>query len=94
MSKFWGEIDRLAKEAGERLGIKKSEFNSIENNRTGFESDTSYTIMQLRNRVHEQDIEIMGLNREIRDNKLAREMNPAVQDAWDKYQTLLKLTKK
>jgi len=39
------------------------------------------------------DVEKNALHQELEDLRL-RDKNPAVKDAWDKYQTILELTRK
>lgn len=88
---FWKTLNKIANTTDRVL--HKVEFNSKDHFDSPFETDTVYTIMTLRNENHDKDIEIMKLRFELMDNENARNKNPAVKDAWDKYQMLLKLAK-
>jgi len=59
-----------------------------------FKEDSAYSIMQLRNRVHELEIELGWYKEELRDDASLQASNVAVKDAWDQYQIVLKLAKK
>jgi len=54
-------------------------------------------ILELRQKVHEQDLLIDELKREIIEikfmDKLLRKENPALQDAWEQYQIVLQLVR-
>jgi len=51
------------------------------------------SILRLRNKVHDQDIELMALRFELEDNKRLQQENKSVKNAWEQYQIVLKLAK-
>jgi len=86
-SKFNEKLKNLARNAGWRLGI----LDKLE--RHDFRLDQTSEIIRLRNKVHDMDIEISYLKSKINSNENARKNNKMLQQAWDQYQMLLKLTK-
>jgi len=57
------------------------------------EENHMQSILRLRNKVHEMDMEIIELKAELNENKHLREKSEAVQEAWEQYQIVLKLAK-
>ena len=90
----WKTIQRMANEAVGRLGLPHKKYNDKFHPDSDYLLDNAYTLIRLRNTVHDLEIEIMRLNGVIEDNKRARMENKAVKDAWDQYQMTLQLVKK
>ena len=88
MSDFSKKLYNIAQNAGWRLGIVDKTMEQ------DWEDDLATQIIRLRNKVHEQDIEIMGLKAQINKNTVLRKNNPAIKEAWEQYQIVLKLFKK
>jgi len=82
---FSKKLHNLAMNAGWRLG--KVPDDDIKT----WEADWVTEKIQLRNKIHDQDIEIMYLKAIISENEVARKNNYTVKKAWEHYQMVLKL---
>ena len=82
-------LAKIQNNAKQRLGITDNDCGC---DITSPEYQTQ-SILRLRNKVHEQDIEIMELKAELKDNNHLQQENEAVRVAWEQYQIVLKLAK-
>jgi len=98
---IWDKIDKLASDAARRLGIKPTpKWNDINHPDSPFKDDTAYSILSLRQKVHEQDLLIGELRIELgamKGLKFAEEQlrneHPGLNEAYNQYQVILKLVK-
>jgi len=77
------KLHRLEKKSGMKLTC--ADFDPSDQN--------VRTIIQLRAKIRDADIEIIRLELELADNVQLQKENPAVGNAWEQYQLLLKLAK-
>ena len=87
MFDFNKKLNDFAKNAGWRLGKENKSWEEE------WEKDWVTEKIQLRNKIHEQGMEISDLKALLRDNEERRKKDPMIQDAWEQYQVLLQLTK-
>ena len=88
MSDFSKKLHNFAKNAGWRLGKVDTTLEQ------DWEDDAVTQLIRLRNKIHEQDLEIMYLKAQLDENTVLRKKHPAVREAWEQYKIVLALFKK